>query len=595
MKKKGFLIVAMLMLAVFVPLIIFSVHATLSAGPNQTVKVGQTTNLNGTTTDNSTLITQVIWDFGDNSTIVNGTSSALLNATHVYNATGVYNATLTVSFGGTLNKTDSATAQITVVQNLPPVANAGPDQLVAQTSPQGANVTLNGTASSDPNNDTLTFMWNWTGGSATGATPTALFPPGNTTVTLTVSDGQLNATDTVNIVVKDITSPVVNAGPDVVAEQASHAGTQVVLNGTATDALSSRFNFTWSEKGAVLATANNATNTTLTYTFNLGNHTVTLNATDQAGNTGSDNVTVAIIDTIPPVVNAGPDVTAEATSPAGAKVVLNGTATDAISTRFNFTWSEKGVVLATANNATNTTLTYTFNLGNHTVTLNATDQAGNVGSDNVVVAIIDTIPPVVNAGLDITAEATSPAGAKVVLNGTATDICSERFNFTWSEKGVILATANNVTSTTLTYTFSLGNHTVTLNATDQAGNMASDNVTVKVVDTTPPEITITATPGDLWPPDHKYVEVKVNVTATDLVDPSPKVTFVSIKSNELDNGIGDGNTVNDIVILDDFTFSLRAERSGTGDGRSYTITYKATDFSGNTATASVIVTVPHNQ
>jgi PKD repeat protein len=502
MKKKGYLIVAMLMLAVFVPLIIFSAHATLSAGPNQTVKIGQTTNLNGTTTDNTTLITQVIWNFGDNSTIVNGTSSTLLNATHIYNATGVYNATLTVSFGGTLNKTDSATAQITVVQNLPPVANAGPDQLVAQTSPQGSNVTLNGTASSDPNNDTLTFMWNWTGGSATGATPTALFPPGNTTVTLTVSDGQLNATDTVNIVVKDITSPVVNAGPDVVAEQASHAGTQVMLNGTATDAVSSRF---------------------------------------------------------------------------------------------NFTWSEKGVVLATTNNATNTTLTYTFNLGNHTVTLNATDQAGNVGSDNVVVAIIDTIPPVVNAGPDVTAEATSPAGAKVVLNGTATDICSERFNFTWSEKGVILATANNVTSTTLTYTFGLGNHTVTLNATDQAGNMASDNVIVKVVDTTPPNITITATPSDLWPPNHKYVEVKVNVTAVDLVDPSPKVTFVSIKSNEPDNGIGDGNTTNDIVIVDNFTFNLNAERSGTGDGRSYTITYKATDFSGNTATASVIVTVPHNQ
>ena len=409
MKRKGFFIIALLIIATVVPLVIFGVQATLSAGPNQTVKIGETTKLNGTTTDNATLITQVTWNFGDNTTAVNGTNPALLNATHVYTTAGVYNATLTVSFGGNLNKTESATAQINVVQNLPPIANAGPDQFVQQTSPQGANVTLNGTASSDPNNDTLTYSWNWIGGSATGPTPTALFPPGNTTVTLRVSDGQLNATDTVNIVVMDTTPPGVNAGPDVTAEQASHTGTQVMLNGSAADAVSTRFNFTWSEKSIVLATATNATNTTLTHTFNLGTHIVTLNATDMAGNTGIDNVTV------------------------------------------------------------------------------------------------------------------------------------------------------------------------------------------KVIDTTPPQINGTASPSILWSPDHKYVEVSVNVTAYDICDPSPKITFMSITSNEPDNSVGDGNTVNDIVIVNDFTFNLRAERTGTGSGRSYTITYKATDASGNYALASVTVEVPHNQ
>ena len=409
MKRKAFLIVALLAIATGVPLIIFSVQAMLSAGPNQTVKIGETTKFNGTTTDNATLITQVTWNFGDNTTLVNGTNPALLNTTHTYTTAGVYNATLTVSFGGTLNKTESATAQINVVQNLPPVANAGPDQFVEQKSPQGANVTLNGTASSDPNNDTLTYYWNWTGGSANGPTPTALFPPGNTTVTLTVSDGQLNATDTVNIVVRDTTPPVVNAGPDVTAEQASHAGTQVMLNGSAADAVSMRFNFTWSEKGIVLGTAANATNTTLTYTFNLGTHIITLNAMDMAGNTGSDNVTV------------------------------------------------------------------------------------------------------------------------------------------------------------------------------------------RVIDTTPPQINGTANPSTLWSPDHKYVEVSVNVTAYDICDPSPKITFMSITSNEPDNSVGDGNTVNDIIIINDFIFNLRAERSGTDSGRIYTITYKATDVSGNCAMTTVAVEVPHNQ
>ena len=62
--------------------------------------------------------------------------------------------------------------------------------------------------------------------------------------------------------------------------------------------------------------------------------------------------------------------------------------------------------------------------------------------------------------------------------------------------------------------------------------------------------------------------------------------------NESDNGAGDGNTVKDIVVLDDFHFRLRAERSATGNGRIYTITYKVIDDCGNSSVQSVAVTVP---
>ena len=229
------------------------------------------------------------------------------------------------------------------------------------------------------------------------------------------------------------------------------------------------------------------------------------------------------------------------------------------------------------------------------MTLNATDEAGNTGSDTVTVTVIDTIPPEVDAGPDLTVEQESHAGTQVMLNGTAMDICSTRFNFTWTENGTLLGTMTNATDAKLTYTFNLGTHVVTLAATDMAGNSASDNVTVTVVDTTPPEINATAVPSILWPPNHKYVEVKINATAYDICDPSPTLTFVSITSNEPENAKGDGNTVDDIVIVNDFTFNLRAERSGTGSGRIYTITYQATDISGNTAMASVSIEVPHNQ
>jgi len=65
-----------------------------------------------------------------------------------------------------------------------------------------------------------------------------------------------------------------------------------------------------------------------------------------------------------------------------------------------------------------------------------------------------------------------------------------------------------------------------------------------------------------------------------------------VTSNEPDNGEEDGNTVNDIVIVDDFHFELRAERSGVGTGRVYTITYLVTDACGNSTLASATVTVP---
>ena len=410
MKKKGFLMVTFLIIAAFVPLLLIKVQASLSAGSNQQVHTGQITEFNGTTTDDLSAIIQVTWDFGDNSPPVNGSSPALLNTTHIYTVAGVYNATLIVEFGSPLNKTETATAIITVLESQ---------------------------------------------------------------------------------------APFVNAGPDITLEQASHAGTQVMLNGTATDNVSTRFNFTWSENGIVLATETNATSTTLTYTFNLGMHIVILNATDEAGNTGGDSVTVTIIDTTPPMVNAGPN---------------------------------------------------------------------------------------------LTVEQESHAGTQVTLYGNATDICSTQFNFTWSENGVVLGTEQN-----LTYTFNLGTHVVTLNATDMSGNTGSDNVTVEVIDTTPPQINATASLSVLWPPNHKYVEARVDVTTFDICDPSPKITLVSITSNEPDNSIGDGNTVNDVTIIDNFTFNLRAERSGRGSGRIYTITYEVTDASGNFAMVSVTIEVPHNQ
>lgn len=105
-------------------------------------------------------------------------------------------------------------------------------------------------------------------------------------------------------------------------------------------------------------------------------------------------------------------------------------------------------------------------------------------------------------------------------------------------------------------------------------------------------VTVSVTPDILWPPHHQYIEVVTVVTIYDPSDPSPTLTFVSVTSNEPDDGLADGRTVNDIVIIDDFTFKLRAERAATGPGRVYTITYQVTNMFGDSVTASATVAVP---
>jgi endo-1,4-beta-xylanase len=72
--------------------------------------------------------------------------------------------------------------------------------------------------------------------------------------------------------------------------------------------------------------------------------------------------------------------------------------------------------------------------------------------------------------------------------------------------------------------------------------------------------------------------------------------LLSATSNEADNGLGDGDFPNDIQGFDvgsaDTSGQLRAERSGRGNGRVYTLTYRGLDLAGNTHDCKAVVTVP---
>lgn len=125
-----------------------------------------------------------------------------------------------------------------------------------------------------------------------------------------------------------------------------------------------------------------------------------------------------------------------------------------------------------------------------------------------------------------------------------------------------------------------------------------------VRDTTPPDFWLEVSPTVLWPPDHKMVEITPNWMVWDAADPSPTVTLRSITMNEGDETStyrpaeqpkGDGNTAGDMYVDPEGRIFLRAERSGTGFDRIYTITYEAADSCGNAAFGSATVVVPHDQ
>jgi len=140
------------------------------------------------------------------------------------------------------------------------------------------------------------------------------------------------------------------------------------------------------------------------------------------------------------------------------------------------------------------------------------------------------------------------------------------------------------------------------------------NGTMKKIDAIPPTLSITLTPNTLFPPNEKLIPITATITAQDDYDPQPEIKLESITANEK----LEAEDIQDAAMgTDDRQFRLRAERRGERDnrdgrerddrrsdkdaltvaptGRIYTVTYSATDASGNKSTATATVTVPHDE
>jgi hypothetical protein len=228
--------------------------------------------------------------------------------------------------------------------------------------------------------------------------------------------------------------------------------------------------------------------------------------------------------------------------------------------------------------------------GSYVVTFSATDENGQQVIASKTINVINNQPPVADAGDDQTVECTG-ATTSVTLDGSgSTDPDNNTLLYEWREGATVLGTTASITVHP-----TLGTHTYTLTVDDQNGGTNSDNVVVNVVDGTAPTISVSLSPSSLWAPNHTLRDIAATVTVHDNCSSNLTWVLTSITSNEADNGLGDGDTPNDIqnatTGTPDAAFKLRSERSGRGTGRVYTVTYTVNDGNGNSAVGSATVTV----
>jgi len=213
--------------------------------------------------------------------------------------------------------------------------------------------------------------------------------------------------------------------------------------------------------GTITPTAVRSDSQSLSAPYPVGTTTIMWTATDHAGNSASCQQTIIVNDTQPPAITCpAPTIaTANASCQAAIPDVTGGvTASDNCS----------GTVTITQNPAAGTMV----GLGQHTITLTATDASGNSATCTTTFTVADNTPPTITCSADIAVNKAAGVCSAIVNYSTpsATDSCS---------------VASVICSPPSGSTFPVSTTTVTCRATDPAGNTASCAFNVSVVNHPP--------------------------------------------------------------------------------------------------------------
>lgn len=286
-----------------------------------------------------------------------------------------------------------------IVPNSPPVANAGPDQILSANSSCEASVTLDGSGSSDPDGDSLTYSWTepFSPPPVSGVSPTVTFPKGNANATLTVNDGKGGTdSDTVMITVQDTTLPEIICPSDITVnnDPGTSSASVTYTAPTGTD------NCPGVDTTQTVGLGSGAT-------FPIGTTTNTFVVTDAAGNTASCSFTVTVNDTENPTAVCQ-DITVQLD--AGGNTSITAQQVD------NGSSDACGISSLNVNPNTFTCA----NVGPNTVTLTVTDKNGNSSTCNATVKVEDNVLPIIQCNAPATI---TPPSAPISFTATATDNC----------------------------------------------------------------------------------------------------------------------------------------------------------------------------
>lgn len=280
--------------------------------------------------------------------------------------------------------------------------------------------------------------------------PGSTFPLGATDVTCSATGTNgVQGRRTFRVTVQDTTPPVVAGHDDVTAQSLGGSIAVDYQPPTATDAVDG-------DRPVTCVPAPGSV-------FQAGTTPVSCDATDAAGNTGRVAFSVLVTDRRPPQVSTPGDLTAEATSGAGAAVPFAATALD----------SDGAAAPVTCDHLSGTT----FPVGATTVTCRATGGNGVAGEGRFTITVRDTAPPVIAPHADVDIVRGGPTRVDYAAPGASDAV-----------DGPVPVSCLPATGTT----FPLGATPVTCRATDAAGNVATARFTVRV---TAPQVQAPAAPG----------------------------------------------------------------------------------------------------
>ncbi len=376
-----------------------NVPPVANAGNNVSVTLPiNYTTLNGSGTDSDGSIAGYAWTriSGPTTFTLGNAAAASTSLTNLVQGTYVFRLTVRDNSGATATDDVTITVNAAVPVNVPPVARAGND--IVLTLPTSAT-TLNGSGSTDPDGNIVTYTWTRVSGPNTfviaspGAATSALsgLVQGVYVFRLTVTDNSgATATDDVAITVNAAPNvpPVARAGNDITITLPQNTAT---LNGSAsTDANGTITGYLWNRiSGPSFAMANNNAAIASLSSLLEGVYVFRLVVTDNNGATDADTVKVTVLaaPNQPPVARAGANI--EILLPQDSVSISGSTSTDPDGLIASYEWNViSGPTQAIMSGQTTSTLKLSgLDFGEYTVSLKVTDDDGATSTTTVRVSV----------------------------------------------------------------------------------------------------------------------------------------------------------------------------------------------------------------